>query len=219
MNVNANLLVFWLLYHILSQPSLKEDILKEIAPYTRHSQEKTGLRIDPPPNMNIDIDGILNQCPLLKATLYETMRLDTSSVSYKEILSDFHVTEKLHDAHLNGRSQPDTYELKRGQWLATVHGAYQTDPRLFPDPAKFDPQRFLKPDAHDPSKLVADMHTIAPFGGGHAMCKGRLFAEREILLFASSILAGWDIVPAEPNTSWKHPGHVRGKLYLPPGIL
>lgn len=211
MNVNANQLVFWLLYHILSQPSLKKEVLQEIAPYARVYQEKTGLHIDPPPRVTLNIDGIVKHSPVLRASLYETMRIDTSSVSYKEILTDFEVTETQQDAQINGKSQPDTYHLKRGQWLATFHAAHHNDARFFTDPTTFDHKRFLVPDASDPSKVVADKRTITPFGGGFAMCKGRTFAEREILLVVSSILTGWDIVPSNSSATWKHPGHVPGK--------
>ncbi|KAL9616094.1 MAG: hypothetical protein Q9160_008994, partial [Pyrenula sp. 1 TL-2023] len=207
-NVNANLMVFWTLYHIISEPSLRETILKEITPYAKLQQEKTGLLIDPPPRVKLDVSGILNRCPLLKATYLESMRVDSASVSYKEILTDFEVTEKQYDAELNGKSRPDTYVLKHGQYIASFHGARQSDSRFFPNPTKFDPKRFLIPDKNNPSNVSVDPQSLTPYGGGHAMCKGRLFAEREILLFVSSILMAWEIAPADSTRGWSHPGHI-----------
>lgn len=205
-------MVFWTLYHILSEQSLQESILKEIAPYARLQQEKTGLLIDPPPRVKFDISGILNRCPLLKATYLESMRVDSASVSYKEIVTDFEVTEKQQDAELNGKTRPDTYALKRGQYIASFHGARQSDPRFFPDPTKFDPKRFLITEKNDPSKVYVDPQSLTPYGGGHAMCKGRLFAEKEILLFVSSILMAWEIAPTDPTRGWLHPGQISGML-------
>jgi cytochrome P450 len=60
------------------------------------------------------------------------------------------------------------------------------------DPETFDPSRFLVKDEDDPKKVHADMLHLVSFGGGASMCKGRLFAEREVLFFIAGLLTVWE---------------------------
>lgn len=80
----------------------------------------------------------------------------------------------------------------------------QMDPRLWKDPTTFDPYRFLVEDENDPGKMRAEMGLLSSFGGGTSICKGRFFAEREVLLFAAGLIATWDFQPVEG--SWEMPG-------------
>lgn len=208
MNVNSSNVVFWNLFHILADPTLLTRVREEIAPYvkvTRATPEETGLPFAEPPRISINLDGLLNSCPLLKATYYETMRMDTAPFSYRELTADLTLTESVEDAALDGLSEPRTYSFRKGEYIAIPHGVHNKDPRYFPDPEKFDPRRFILTDP-DTGKESADMRTLSPYGGGMTMCKGRIFAEREILAFTAAILSMWDIEPANKQ-GWKMPGH------------
>ena len=46
-------------------------------------------------------------------------------------------------------------------------------------------------------------------GGGHSMCKGRAFAQKEVLTFAAAIISLWDI-EAVGGGPWKMPKHKKG---------
>ena len=59
----------------------------------------------------------------------------------------------------------------------------QMGPRLWKNPAKLDPNRFLVADKKDAKKVRVDMLHLNLFGGGHSVCRGRYFAEREVLTF------------------------------------
>ena len=58
----------------------------------------------------------------------------------------------------------------------------QRDPRFWPDPARFDPARFM-PGAPRPAP-----YTYFPFGGGPRTCLGNHFATTEMLV-ALAVLA------------------------------
>jgi cytochrome P450 len=78
----------------------------------------------------------------------------------------------------------------------------QKDPRVWKDPENFDPGRFLVQDEDSPNKLRADLLHLNPFGGGASMCKGRLYAEREVLFFVAALLTVWDF---RLNEGFKRP--------------
>ncbi|KAL2002139.1 hypothetical protein VTN02DRAFT_589 [Thermoascus thermophilus] len=207
MNVNSSNIVFWNLLHILADPALLSGIRREIAPYvkaTRLSPQETGLPFTEPPRLSVDMDGLLNSCPLLKATYYETMRMDTAPFSYRELTADLTLTESEEDATLNGSSEPRTYNFRKGEYVVIPHGAHNKDPLYFPDPDRFDPRRFILTDP-ETGKETVDLRTLRPYGGGTSMCKGRGFAEREILVFTAAILSLWEIEPAD-KAGWKIPG-------------
>ena len=223
MNVNANNTVFWLFLQILSNPDLLAEVLEEIAPFAKAERPApSGFPIPEPPTLSIDIDGLHNSCPMLKAAYYESLRLHSSAFSYKEAVTDFTLTESNEDAALRNQ-KAQTYNIRTGEYAAIAHGMHHLDPLYFPNPEKFDPRRFLVKDEEKSSEKAADtsadgkksnitthgykadMRTIRPFGGGSTVCKGRLFAEREILAFAAGMLAMWDVQPAD-GKPWKIPG-------------
>jgi hypothetical protein len=53
------------------------------------------------------------------------------------------------------------------------------------------------------------MRHLNAFGGGHSVCKGRYFAEREVLIFVAGLLNTWDFAPS--GKGWEQPGkHYNG---------
>lgn len=217
MNVNANLAVYWLLLHIISDADLLAAILEEIAPFAKAKRPDpavSGFPMPEPPTLSLDIDGLMNSCPKLKAAYYETLRLDSSAFSYKEVVSDFTAAESQEDAALRNQ-KPRSFSFKTGEYVCIPHGMHHHDALYYPDPNKFDPRRFLVEDdtqagqekkkSNSSRGLTANMSAIRPFGGGSTACKGRLFAERELLAFVAGLLSMWDIQPAD-GKSWKIPG-------------
>lgn len=59
--------------------------------------------------------------------------------------------------------------------------------------------RFLVEDSQ-----TADIKHLTPFGGGHSVCKGRAFAEREVLIFVAAFVATWEFEPV--GAGWEIPG-------------
>jgi len=69
------------------------------------------------------------------------------------------------------------------------------NPKYFPEPEKFQPERFLKPND---SEIVP--FSYIPFGGGPRVCIGQRFAMIEMKIAMAKLLANFKIV-ATPATS------------------
>ena len=193
--VNSNKVIFWMLLHIISTPALLINIREEIKPYATVSKDG---------KLKLDVDSLVKHCPLFKATYYESMRIYVAGTSYKKVLQDVTLTESDDDAQLLGKPRGQTYHIKKGNYLVIPHATMQMDPRLWEKPSEFSAERFLVSDEKDPKTVKADMRHLNVFGGGPGVCKGRLYAERELLIFVAGFLSMWDFEPV--GNGWNDPG-------------
>jgi cytochrome P450 len=99
------------------------------------------------------------------------------------------------------------HELKPGMFVSAPHALIQRDPSVYADPDKFVPDRFLEADPES-GKLSARYGRLKPWGSGAAMCKGRTFAEKEIVALSAAIMTLWNIGPA--SDTWNLPAMVPG---------
>ncbi|KAI9374565.1 cytochrome P450 [Aspergillus egyptiacus] len=199
MNGNSPNIVFYHLLRLYANPTLLEDIRNEIAPFvkvSRPSREETGFPILEPPSLSIDLDRLCDSCELLKATLYETLRLDSAGISFRQLTSALTLKETKEEATSAGQSGPRSYSLEKDELIVLPHGVLQNDPEKFPNPDQFDPLRFIQTDPTT-GKKCAKLDTITPFGGGVPACKGRAFAEKKILALSAAIVSLWQVEPAK----------------------
>ncbi|RPD54268.1 cytochrome P450 [Lentinus tigrinus ALCF2SS1-7] len=77
------------------------------------------------------------------------------------------------------------YRIPKGSVVVSNVWAYSRDPRHYPDPEEFKPERFLKDGQLDPS--VLDPSMIA-FGYGRRICPGKHFAQTTLFMLLSSVL-------------------------------
>ncbi|MGV0158548.1 cytochrome P450 [Mycobacterium colombiense] len=104
---------------------------------------------------------------------------------------------------------PETYQL--GEWViprgySIIVGIAQLhdNPELFPDPGRFDPQRFI---GTKPSAL-----SWVPFGGGTRRCVGAAFANMEMDVVLRTVLRRLVIEANDaPGEQW----HCRGVAFTP----
>ncbi|KAH0538614.1 hypothetical protein FGG08_004815 [Glutinoglossum americanum] len=204
MNVNSNNICFWLILRILSTPGLVGRIRTEIEPHVHASQPGNVLGLAEPPRLQMSVAGLREECPLLKSCYFEALRLDSAPLTIKHIVKDFIVTEDEKDAPGNARS----FALKAGEYVHIPFDVHQSDPRYFSSPELFIPERFLVRREGPGGKLEVDIGTLRPYGGGVAICKGKLFAEGEVLAFVAGIIALWDFEPVSGH-GWQIPEHVR----------
>lgn len=107
------------------------------------------------------------------------------------------------------RVYPEVFQLgewgiPRGDSIAVSIGQIHEDPDVFPDPDRFDPQRYLgaKPPAFG----------WIPFGGGARRCVGAVFANMELDVVLRTVLRHFTI---EITTAPDEGRHCRGVAYTP----
>ncbi|RDL35113.1 Cytochrome P450 [Venustampulla echinocandica] len=195
--VNSSLLVYWQLLYILSVPGLADRIRAEIAPYVTVTQGATIGKISETPKLHISHPELSRNCPLLKSTYFEALRMSDQPWSVRQVGQDVVISgDKKAD-------DPATYLLKKGEYVTIPHDLHMKDPKYFKYPEEFDPERFLV--TKEDGSVEANMGTIRPYGGGPSWCKGRIIAERECLAQVAGILAFWDITPADKQAGWVIP--------------
>jgi cytochrome P450 len=199
MNVNANVLAYWLLIYILSTPTLLPKILSEIAPHANITKPESIGRFSEAPNLSISHEGLAKNCPLFKSTYFEALRISSQPWSIRRVASDVAISR--------GKTSEvsEMYKLNKGEYLTIPHELHMRDPSYFPEPEKFIPERFLV--HNEDGSVSAEQGTIRPFGGGPSMCKGRVFAERECLALVAGVLMYWDIEPT--GQKWVVPEMVK----------
>ena len=82
------------------------------------------------------------------------------------------------------------YEIPKGWSVACGINQTHQDSQLYPEPDRFDPDRFS-------SERVAKPFSYLPFGGGLRECLGKEFARLEMKLFAAKIVREfeWELLP------------------------
>jgi cytochrome P450 len=144
----------------------------------------------------MDLSALSINCQLLKACIFETYRMANDPTSIRYIARP--VT--IHDGEFK-------HELKQGTWVSAPLSLINQDPSVFAEPDKFVPERFLETDPQS-GKPVARYGRLRPWGAGTSMCKGRTFAEKEIIALGAAIICLWDIRPA--NGIWELPTMMPG---------
>jgi cytochrome P450 len=110
----------------------------------------------------------------VRAVLDEALRLWPTAPGYLRVARK--------ETVLGGR-----YRIKKGQWVLVVLPLVQRDPKVWPDPEKFDPDRFA------PGQMKSRAHAYKPFGTGQRACIGRQFALHEAVLSLALILHRYDL--------------------------
>ncbi|GAB7362374.1 hypothetical protein MBLNU230_g2699t1 [Neophaeotheca triangularis] len=203
-NANSNSLIFWMLNHIYADGDLLTAIRAETAPYATPHQPAQEFPIPEPPRLsNLDIDALCAHCPLLKAVYIECLRLDTASWSLRHVQNDFHLTPR--DSKPPNTTRP--YLLPANSYAHAAHDLHNTDPKAFPDPLEFRPERHIRYDAGTGAMKSAELGTLRPYGGGASMCKGRAFALKECMGFVAAVVAMWEVERKGGGGEWVLPGH------------
>ena len=118
----------------------------------------------------------INSLHFIEQVLKEALRLWPTAPAFSR------AAEK--DSILGGR-----YEIPAGQQIMVLIPALHRYPEIYPDPERFDPDRFL------PSvEANRRPNTFLPFGTGARACIGRQFAMQEAKLVLGMLLHRFDLV-------------------------
>ena len=125
----------------------------------------------------------LPRLPYTEMVLKESMRLYPPAWGFGR--------RPIHDFELNGYRIPAGTNIFISQWIT------QRDPRWFPDPERFDPERWRV----DPVRTGRiPRFAYFPFGGGPRVCVGAGFAMMEATLLLAAIAQRYrfSLVPGHP---------------------
>jgi len=123
--------------------------------------------------------------PYTRAVLAESMRLFPPAYSVVRVCTE--------------RSDLGGHTIEAGWSVATSSYLAHHDPRWWPEPERFDPERWLGPDQHSRRKM-----TYFPFGAGTRICIGEPFTWTETTLVLATLGHRWDPQPASAEPVRPH---------------
>ena len=194
-HANSHVLFYWLVLYIYATPGLIDSLREELAPVVTIENEKGLDGISIPRITNIDLAAVVSECPLLKSCTLEALRLGNDPASIRRL-----------NQPISFQDADKTTSLPAGTWISVPHAVTQFDASNFPSPQEFIPDRFIHKD--DTGKPVVRAGKMRPWGAGAGMCKGRTFAERQMMVTAASLLMLWDMEPVAKTADgkWELPG-------------
>ncbi|KAK9415717.1 hypothetical protein SUNI508_10195 [Seiridium unicorne] len=169
--------VFWLLYHVVSDPKLLALCRSEVVQLARNDSKPE----------EIDLAHVFTDCPVLLATWYETQRVHADPTFSRVVMQDF---------LLDGR-----YLLKKGSSVLIPAGVIHQDSAIWgPTSLAFHLERFLVD-----GRMKQRSGAVLIFGAGASMCPGRHFVSVEVLQLVAMLIMRLDIQPANGG-EWTMPG-------------
>ncbi|MCJ1323991.1 hypothetical protein MMC10_000653 [Thelotrema lepadinum] len=185
LNANTSPFVFWVVARLYADASLLARVREEIDPFVIVTKNADGTQNGAPFVVDsLDAEAILTRAPLLKATYLETFRLAHEPTSLRYVADDFSISDP------SRPKDAPPLSFRKGTFLTVPHIVQQYDPAIYPDPNEFQPERFL---SEENGKLKAGSGSLKPWGEGGGMCKGRMFAEREVLVAVTLVVRFWDV--------------------------
>ena len=189
-------MIFWIVIRMFSTPGLVQKVRDEIHPFAKAWQPTQVFRIPEPARLEINDAGLVQSCPLLKACLYECLRLYSKPTSVGIVQSDISVSESHEHSRSIQGEPPESFVLEAGDFVASLSNAYQHGPHYHESPDLFQPGRFLRSSDSVQERRTVVQETINISGSGEFACPGHVYSEREVLAFVAAFLVLWDLKPA-----------------------
>ncbi|KAI1809745.1 cytochrome P450 [Poronia punctata] len=204
LNGNTLPVATWALMEIIQDPVLMQAARKE---------SMTAFRIDEKTNQRrIDTKTLLS-LPLLSSIFMEVLRLHVSFNATRLVRSNAEIGGYRIDRGSLVQAPSQIAHMDADSWGTDGHPAWE-----------FWAWRHMKPvdeDSKPTTKTKARTASYFPFGGGQAICPGRHFAKREVLMTIAMILVRFDIKFVEWTGSTssgpaENDGRYAGTAAMPP---
>lgn len=171
-----------------------------------------------------EIDGMMEMLSGRKISYEELNSMKYLDMVVSEALRkwpSFRVTSRecTKDYVMNDGETGKTYKIPEGAEILIPIGAIQNDPKLFPNPEKFDPMRFSSDN-----KSSVETGSFISFGLGPRMCIGSRYAIMQSKLLLFHILAKFSFTKANQTpdklvlasglTGFKHEFYVNLKTRM-----
>ncbi|KAM3966418.1 cytochrome P450 9e2-like [Aphomia sociella] len=161
------------LHELAINPNIQEKLVQEIRDNNAMNGDK------------FDYNSIQNM-KYLDMFVSELLRLWTPAVGLDRVcVKDYNLGKP------NDKAKDD-YIIRKGEGLMIPVWAFHRDPKLFPNPLKFDPERFSDENKHK----IANF-TYFPFGLGPRNCVASRFALCELKVMLYQMLQHIEVSPCE----------------------
>lgn len=172
---NIHILTFWMVVFVFGDPELLSALRAEL-----DGLDLISTACDSTEEvLTTNTASMLRRCPLLNSVWLETLRVSSSSISSRAVLSD--------------TTLPGGHLLKQGARAIIAAGAIHRFPAVWgPDAASFNPRRFLSDEALSGARKSA----LLPFGGGTAYCPGRHLVRDQVLCLVVALVVGFEVKEA-----------------------
>ena len=175
-------------YSLAMNPEKQEKLRKEI----KDAYEAAGNKIN---------YEDLSTLKYLDAVICETLRLYPPAIRFdRQCTQDYILDVKI-------EGQQRKLSLKRGDVVRFPAYAVHHDPKYYPNPEQWEPERFMPENKH-----LLTPYTYIPFGAGPRNCIGMRFALLEAKLALAECLLSFKFVTCDktPNTL----SYMRGDILL-----
>ena len=105
--------------------------------------------------------------------------------------------------------------IPAGTPVICLTSALHYDEEFWGDPKVFRPERFLDTSGNLLPPDDPHRKRLLPFGAGHRVCVGEVFAIRRLFIFATSLVQAFDLEPADEMVPCDHASLIDGVLLSP----
>jgi cytochrome P450 len=173
-------LTFWLVSHLAQDSSLLDQIREEVLPAVQGE--------------HVEEMYLLEKCPKLSSVVSETLRLTVTSSLARVILEPTAVGGKLLRPGNKIMVRRSVFLRSSDRMLTPLQLPIRElhyDTNVWgPTPEKLNPNRFVE------NPKLSQSLSYRPWGGGHTLCPGRLFARRSVNAFVAILLTKYDVAIA-----------------------
>ena len=160
----------WAMLYMILHPEVQEKVRQEI-------KTNIGARV---PKVNDR-----NNTPYTEAVIHEIQRKGNIAP-----VGVFHRTSKA--------VKIDQFEIPEDSLIITTLGEILTDPKHFPDPQEFKPERYLTNEVDGTLKFTPHQKMV-PFGIGKRRCLGETLARMSLYKFLTSLVQKYEIISGQDS--------------------